>query len=195
MKTEAESLSFLREFIRRPTHIGAIAPSSRWLARRLVPSATLRSADTVVELGPGTGAFTRAIQDTIVPSTTFFALEINQQFATNLRRRFPDLTVHHDSAEKLPKYLAQHGKSEVDCILSGLPWASLSMEVQEGSMTAVAESLRPGGTFATFAYVHAVYLPKARRFRRRLESLFTTVETSPVVWLNLPPAFVYRCTK
>ena len=74
-------------------------------------------------------------------------------------------------------------------------YRGLHMEVQEGSMTAVAESLRPGGTFATFAYVHAVYLPKARRFRRRLESLFTTVEISPVVWLNLPPAFVYRCTK
>ncbi len=161
----------------------------------MVTSVTLQSADTVVELGPGTGAFTRAIQDTIVPSTTFFALEINQEFATNLRRRFPDLTVHHDSAEKLPQYLAQHGKSEVDCVLSGLPWATLPTEVQEGSMTAVVESLRPGGTFATFAYVHAVYLPEARRFRRRLERLFTTVEISPVVWLNLPPAFVYQCTK
>jgi phospholipid N-methyltransferase len=161
----------------------------------MVTGVTLQSADTVVELGPGTGAFTRAIQDTIVPSATFFALEINQEFATNLRRQFPDLTVHHDSAEKLPEYLAHHGKSEVDCILSGLPWASLPMKVTAGTMTAVAESLRPGGTFATFAYAHAVYLPKARSFRRRLEGLFAKVETSPVVWRNLPPAFVYQCTK
>lgn len=191
----SESLSFLREFVRRPSRIGAIAPSSRWLARRMVASGPLRLADTVVELGPGTGSFTRAIQDSIVPSTTFFALEINEEFATNLRLRFPDLTVHHDSADKLPQYLAHHGKSAADCVLSGLPWASLPVAVQEESMTAVVESLSPGGTFTTFAYLHALCLPEARRFRKRLESLFTSVELSPVVWLNLPPAFVYQCTK
>ena len=59
----------------------------------------------------------------------------------------------------------------------------------------IVESLRPGGTFATFAYLHALCLPNARRFRKRLESVFTKVELSPVVWMNLPPAFVYRCTK
>ena len=161
----------------------------------MVASGPLRLADTVVELGPGTGSFTRAIQDSIVPSTTFFALEINKEFATNLRLRFPGLTVHHDSADKLPQYLAHHGKSAADCVLSGLPWASLPIAVQEESMTAVVESLSPGGTFTTFAYLHALCLPGARRFRKRLESLFTSVELSPVVWLNLPPAFVYRCTK
>lgn len=190
-----ESLRFLREFIRRPTRVGAIAPSSRWLARTMVESGDLRKADTVVELGPGTGSFTRAILDRIAPSATFFVMEVNAEFATSLRRRFPDLTVHNDSAERLPEYLPAHGKSAVDCILSGLPWASLPMPVQEGVMSAVVESLRPGGTFATFAYLHALYLPNARRFRKRLEDLFTRVELSPVVWLNVPPAFVYRCTK
>lgn len=191
----SESLSFLRQFIRRPTRVGAIAPSSRWLARRMVESGDLPSADTVVELGPGTGSFTQAILDTIAPSTTFFALEINEKFATSLSQRFADLTVFNDSAEKLPQYLADQGKTAVDCVLCGLPWASLPMEVQEGVMAAVVEALRPGGTFATFAYLHALCLPNARRFRRRLESVFSKVELSPVVWLNLPPAFVYRCTK
>ena len=73
--------------------------------------------------------------------------------------------------------------------------ASLPMAVQEKVMAAVVESLRPGGTFATFAYLHALYLPNARRFRQRLESAFANVEVSPVVWMNLPPAFVYRCTR
>lgn len=190
-----ESLSFLREFMRRPTRVGAIAPSSRWLARTMAEIDHLPEADTVVELGPGTGSFTRAILDRLAPTTTFFALEINTEFAERLRRRFPDLTVHNDSAEKLPEYLERHGKSAVDCVLSGLPWASLPMTVQENVMSAVVDSLRPGGTFATFAYLHALYLPNARRFRERLEGLFTKVELSPVVWRNLPPAFVYKCTR
>lgn len=190
-----ESLRFLREFIRRPVHVGAIAPSSRWLARCMLESARLQDADTVVELGPGTGSFTRAILDLIAPTTTFFAIEVNPQFAASLRRRFPQLKVHNDTAEKLPEYLAKEGKDGVDCVLSGLPWASLPLSVQEGVMNAVVTSLRPGGTFATFAYIHARYLPNARRFRQRLESHFSNVEMSPIVWRNLPPAFVYHCTK
>ncbi len=190
-----ENVSFLREFLRGPTRVGAIAPSSRWLARTMVESGGIQEADTVVELGPGTGSFTRAILQAISPSATFFVLEINAEFARSLRQRFPELTVHNDSAEKLPEYLARHGKSAVDCVLSGLPWASLPMAVQEKVMAAVVESLRPGGTFATFAYLHALCLPNARRFRERLERAFTKVELSPVVWMNLPPAFVYRCTR
>ncbi len=190
-----ESLCFLRQFIRRPRRVGAIAPSSRWLARMMVESGNLKEAAAVAELGPGTGSFTRAILDRIGPSTTFFALELNPEFAARLRRRFPGVAVHTASAEKLPEYLTRHGESAVDCILSGLPWASLPMRVQEGVMTAVVEALRPGGTFATFAYLHARHLPNARRFRKRLESLFNKVELSPIVWRNLPPAFVYRCRR
>lgn len=191
----SESLSFLREFIRRPGRTGAIAPSSRWLAQQMVESGDLGAADTVVELGPGTGSFTSAILEAVGPSTTFFALEVNDEFAARLRQRFPDIAVHNDSAEKLPHYLGQHGKSAVDCVLSGLPWASLPMAVQDAVMSSVAESLRPGGTFATFAYLHALCLPNARKFRHRLGGLFTKVDRSPIVWRNLPPAFVWRCTK
>ena len=54
--------------------------------------------------------------------------------------------------------------------------------------------LRPGGRFATFAYVPAAQLPPGRRFRALLESCFARVETTRVVYWNFPPAFVYRCT-
>ncbi len=188
-----ESLGFFREFVRWPSRVGAIAPSSRWLARMMVESRNLKEAEAVVELGPGTGSFTEAILNSIGPATTFFALEVNAQFAARLRQRFPAITVYNDSAEHLLGYLARHDRTSVDCILSGLPWASLPLPTQENVMNAVVEALRPGGTFATFAYIHALYLPNARRFRRCLEGLFSRVELSSVVWRNLPPAFVYRC--
>jgi phospholipid N-methyltransferase len=56
-------------------------------------------------------------------------------------------------------------------------------------------SLRPGGRFATFAYVHGTPFPGGIRFRRMLRERFAKVSLSPVVWRNLPPAFVYRCEK
>jgi phospholipid N-methyltransferase len=90
-------------------------------------------------------------------------------------------------------YLALHRK-KADYIVSGLPWANISPETQDRIMEAVVASLADGGIFTTFAYLHARWLPKARQFRRALEDRFAHVETSPVIWRNLPPAFVYRCS-
>ena len=55
--------------------------------------------------------------------------------------------------------------------------------------------LRPGGQFATFAYLQGLLLPAARRFRANLGRSFSQVERSPTAWTNLPPAFVYRCRR
>jgi len=62
-------------------------------------------------------------------------------------------------------------------------------------MTSVTEALPPGGRFATFTYRHAVRLPAARRFRTLLDENFSEVRESKTVWRNVPPAFVYHCTK
>jgi len=190
-----DRVRFLRAFLRGPAKVGAIAPSSRSLARAMVKSCGLNFSDTVVELGPGTGAFTRAILEGIGEGTTFFALELDPIFSKALRKSFPSLIVYNDSAENIPEYLAQHGKTKADYIISGLPWASLPMELQNRIMESVITSLAPGGVFTTFGYVHARWLPNALRFRRRLGNHFSEVETSKVVWANFPPAFVYRCKR
>ncbi len=62
-------------------------------------------------------------------------------------------------------------------------------------MAATLGHLKPGGSFATFAYVQGAVLPAGRRFRQLLGEHFTRVHASPIVWRNAPPAFVYRCVK
>jgi phosphatidylethanolamine/phosphatidyl-N-methylethanolamine N-methyltransferase len=190
-----DNVRFLGGFLRGPGHVGAVAPSSRFLAREMVKGCALRSAKTVVELGPGTGSFTRAIADGISDETTFMALERDPVFADTIEERFPDVLVYNDSAERLPHYLALNGKVCADCILSGLPWASFPRTLQLRILEAVLASLGPGAPFVTFAYIHALWLPTARRFRRTLHDSFTTVEQSRVVWANFPPAIVYRCRR
>jgi phospholipid N-methyltransferase len=78
-------------------------------------------------------------------------------------------------------------------VLSGLPWASFPEELQLKLMDAVCEALAPKGVFATFAYLQGTLLPAGKRFGKTLESRFSEVRKSPVVWRNLPPAFVYKC--
>ncbi|MDA1273965.1 MAG: methyltransferase [Verrucomicrobia bacterium] len=191
----ADHIHFFQTFIRKPSSVGALSPSSPALAKAMIRGLALQSADTVVEMGPGTGSFTGPILKRIGRHTTFIALELDESHARRLSHRFPKLSVYNDSAENVKGYLAVHRKEKANCIISGLPWASLAPAVQTRIMDSIIEALVPDGVFTTFAYVHARWLPRARQYRRRLENLFCRVEISPVVWKNLPPAFVYRCSR
>ncbi len=190
-----DHLRFLSEFVRQPVRIGAVAPSSSWLAQCVVAEMGLEDARTVVELGPGTGPFTRIISERAHPEALVLALELNPRLAAELVRRFARVQIVNDSAERLPEHLTSRGCDHADCILSGLPFAGFSEDLQRRLLDAVVTALAPGGRFATFAYVHAAWLPPGRRFRRLLESRFSRVQRTSTVWRNLPPAFVYRCEK
>jgi phospholipid N-methyltransferase len=83
----------------------------------------------------------------------------------------------------------------VDCVVCGLPWAAFPESLQLELLTEMMRVLKPGGRFATFAYVHGLALPQGRRFARLLPQFFSKVTRSNVVWWNIPPAFVYRCVR
>jgi phosphatidylethanolamine/phosphatidyl-N-methylethanolamine N-methyltransferase len=190
-----EYAKFFKVFLRAPALTSAIVPSSPWLAERMIENVGLDQARVVVEIGPGTGAFTRAIQKELLPSAFFLAVEIDPQFATHLKRRFPRAHVVNDSAERLDQHLRNLGHASADCVLSGLPWAGFSGADQRRVLSAVFRALRPGGLMTTYAYNHTAWLPGGRRFRSLLESTFSDVTTTRTEWRNLPPAFVYRCRK
>lgn len=185
---------FLAEFLRKPFHTASITPSSRYLASAMVERMGLGEATTVVELGPGTGVFTRFIVRELKPEARLICLEINPELARRVAERFPRAWVVNDSAENLARHLG-HPDPGVDCVISGLPWVILSAEDQKRLLEPAVRALRPGGGFATFAYSHAAWLPAGRRFRAMLESSFSRVDISAPVWRNLPPAFVYHCRK
>ena len=189
-----QNVRFIDASLRSPVVTGAIVPSSPALARAMIRGFDLANADAVVELGPGTGAFTEDILQRVGTRTTFFALELNTIYARTLRRRFPDLKVYADSAEHIGPYLARHGKSKADYVISGLPWASIPDESQDRILSGILGSLRPGGVFTTFGYLPFRLTSNAIRFNRKIKRNFSKVEVSEVVWRNLPPALVYRCT-
>ncbi len=155
----------------------------------------LDRARLVVELGPGTGVFTREILRAAGEQTRIVALELDARAVARLRRNFPRVEVHHDSAEAIRRYVAQGGSARADCVISGLPWASMPAALQDRIMRNVVAALGPGGLFTTFAYLHARGTPAGRRYRRLLETLFGEVHVSRIVWGNVPPAVVYRCVK
>ena len=186
---------FLREFVRNPKRIGAVAPSSAGLSREIVSDVGLSFASVVVEYGPGTGAFTSEILARIGPEARLVAIESNRQFAAAFRRRFPEVLLVEDSVENAPDILRSCGLGEADCVISGLPWAAFDPQLQDRLLAATLSVLPKGGRFATFAYLQGLLLRSGKRFRAKLNDCFAEVRQSPIVWRNLPPAFVYRCTR
>lgn len=184
------SWRFVESFIRGPLSVGAFWPSSTELARAVVDGAAFAPGDTVVELGPGTGAFTGMLLERLHGRGRLLAMEISDTNVTELRRRFPQCELVHDSAEHLVKYLQER---RARCIVSGLAWGNMLPALQDRIFNALVQSLTPDGQLVAFAYVHAKWFPTSRRFRRRLLENFARVETTPIIWRNLPPAYVYRC--
>ncbi len=191
----SDNFRFLGEFLRSPTTIGAIAPSSRWLAHEICRQAGVANADVAVEFGPGTGAFTKVILENIKPDSHSVFLEHSDFLCQGLRQRFPSAHIINDSVENINGILAEHKIGPVDSIVSGLPWASFSDELQDSLLDATVKALSKDGKFSTFAYLQGLMLPAGWRFRKKISRIFSKVTTSPVIWRNLPPAIVYTCTK
>ncbi|RME95661.1 MAG: methyltransferase domain-containing protein [Verrucomicrobia bacterium] len=190
-----EAWRFLRAFLRSPGTVGAVWPSSSHLAGRMLEGHPLETARTVVELGPGTGAFTRHVVPRLGRETLFLAIELDAEVARRLEAAFPRVRVVNDSATRLEAILQSHGASRADSIISGIPWAAMPAALQREILTQVARVLAPEGRFSTFAYVQSPYTRKGAACARLLRELFGEVRRSPVVWRNLPPAFVYHCTR
>src|SRR5919197_518576 len=182
---------FLQEFVRDPVRTGGLVPSSRYLARHAVEPISTIGEPVVVELGPVTGTMSHAIEQRLSGRGHHIAVELNPRFAELIAERFPAVDVANEDAADLPRLLAERGYDHADIIVSGLPWASFPAEQQNTLLQAVTASLAPGGVFTTFAYVHALGLPPARRFRARLEASFGLVTVGRTIWRNLTHALVY----
>jgi phosphatidylethanolamine/phosphatidyl-N-methylethanolamine N-methyltransferase len=188
-------VGFFKEFISKPVTTGAIAPSSSFLAQMMVNGLDLGNAEAVLEYGPGTGAFTEYILREMKPGSKFAAIELNPKFAEIFKAQYPGVRLAEDSVANARAICDDAGISSADCIVSGLPWGVFSEPTQVQFLDQMMRVLKPGGRFVTFAYVHTLALPQAKRFACLLPNYFTSVVKSPVVWMNIPPAFVYRCRR
>lgn len=185
---------FLWEAVANYRDTGALMPSSPHLARQIAAHSLLSGAETVLEVGPGTGVFTEELLRSMSPGARLLVVEKNARFARLLRDRFPELEVIEGCATLLPLHLRERGVESVDRVVSGLPWAAMPPRLQARLLRAIRGALAPGGVFTTFAYYGPHWLPSGQAFRRRLQRFFSDVLRTSVEMRNLPPAFVYQAT-
>lgn len=187
-------MNFLKQFISEPINTGAIAPSSKNLSQLIIKMAQLKPENVIVELGPGTGSFTKEILKEIKDTKKYFSIELNKNFVNYLKSKFFGIDIIHGSAEHIFRYLKERGHDNCDRVVSGLPWTSFNSEIQEKIISNVAESLSDNGLFLTFVYSPINLLPRGRLFKKKLYKHFKYVKRTKIV-LNFPLAFVYICKK
>lgn len=178
---------FIREYVKNLRSVGAVAPSSRFLARKMVESIDFKTAKLIIEYGPGTGVFTAEIAKRMSVSTHLIVIETNPQFYKKLVERFRDhanIEIINTSAADTHDIVASRNISPPDYIVSGLPFAALPSQLSHDILRATALLLKDGGEFITFQYT----LLKQNLLKEYFEEILVTRELR-----NIPPAYVLRC--
>ena len=80
--------AFLRAWLAAPLRVASVAPSGPALSR-LITSEVLPGSGHIVELGAGTGVFTRALLDRGIDESDLTLVEFDMDLAMLLRRKFP----------------------------------------------------------------------------------------------------------
>ncbi len=177
-----EGWQFARAWLANPLRTGAVTPSGPALARAITRELNAGTGP-VVELGPGTGVFTRAMLMRGVAAADITAIEAAPRFAANLRRELPAIRVVEGDAGA--PWSAAPGS--VGAVVSGLPLLSMPDTVVTAILRESFTALKPGGAFYQFTYG-----PKVPIDGGLLEAQGLVSQKVTMVWRNVPPATVYR---
>jgi Phospholipid N-methyltransferase len=185
---------FWNGYLTDPLTVASVAPDSKWCIEALLRHAHISTADFILEYGPASGTVTREIIRRKNPSAILVCVEKNKLFVEWLMRTIKEDNCHIEFQNIFDSEstLRQRGVGEknVDCIISTLPCTNIPFDrlLEER----VLPYLNPEGIFVQ--YMHVLSFLRGMFPRTFLESRFESV-TSEVVWLNIPPAIVYTCTK
>ncbi len=181
-----DEVRFLRSWIEKPLHMGAVMPSGKLLARTMAGYVDTHSDAPVIELGPGTGAITNALIERGVDQKRLILIEYNPSFCALLRDRYPHARIVQGDAYTLRASLWDVMTGPAAAVVSGLPLVTKPMRTRLKLIRDAFAALAPGAPFIQFTYSVTPPIPKS------LSGVHT--EASDRIWMNLPPArvWVYR---
>lgn len=181
-------INFLKESLKNIKTLGTVAPSSRFLSKRMLREINFSKANVMVELGPGNGAITKYILQNLSPNTTLVCFEINENFYNQLQKiKHPQLIVLKASAEKIIEELKKLNIEKVDCIISSLPLTIIPDKITSEILEKSFRILVNNGSFIQYQY--------SLTYFKKLKEVFKESISLGFELLNIPPAFIYHCKK
>jgi len=184
-----ENIEFLQAFLKNPTKVGSIAPSSPELALKMLEGIEPSSESVIIELGVGTGAITKFIQGIVSDDRSYLGIELDSNLVRMLRKNFPEMNIVCGNATETESIHQRSGLGKVSYIVCCLPFVSLPAEVRNGVLDEVDKFMQQGCEFRTLQYAHGYYLPSAVKFRKLMRDRYGRERRSSLVVKNVPPGY------
>ena len=203
-------LVFFRELPKHFLEIGQVVPSSGSLARTMLrPIRRAERPLKILEVGPGTGPFTKRILRMMGPQDELTICEINPRLLTMLKRRLApnlDYRAHRGRVEYYlgPVQDLRHANysGKFDVIISSLPFSNFTPEMVSDILSLYRELLAENGTLTFYEYLGvrklgATLVPKERARLKAVDSVMKEWRKAmkrsgsiraEVTLLNIPPA-------
>lgn len=183
-----DALSFLMAWTLAPLRMGSVTPSSPSLAA-LITREIGPETGPVLELGPGTGPFTRALLERGVRESDLTLIESDPDFASLLSRRFPAARIFEMDAVALRHVPVLRGPI-AGAAVSGLPFRLIPPRKSSAILEGVFANLRPGAALYQFTFGRRC--PFDETVLQRLDLEAVRIGST---FRNLPPATVYRVSR
>ncbi len=173
--------SFYKALFKSPRSVGAVFPSSLFLARAIASYVPKDHTGLIVELGAGTGVVTKELLKRGIDPKRLILIEHSRHLTNQLKERFPNVKSIHGSATHLVNLLGEQ-RHDVETIVSSLPLLTLPKTVTEKIVTQIDQIIKPHGI-----YIQYTYGLQKSIFEKKDRYIKTATHR---VWLNLPPARV-----
>jgi phospholipid N-methyltransferase len=182
------NLLFARAFFRHPRMLGSIIPSSRFLVRELLQHVDWARARVIVEYGPGIGNVTQEILRRMRADAKLIIIETNHDFVRYLRAYFTDerLAIVAGSAADVAAILQRQGHAKASCIISGIPFSTISQELKEHILLESRAVLEPGGAFVLYQFSSRL-LTDLQRIFKNVKRGFELKNVLPAHWFFCTP--------
>ncbi|MDX1671996.1 MAG: rRNA adenine N-6-methyltransferase family protein [Balneolaceae bacterium] len=182
-------MEHLIQFIKHFKKIGAIAPSSKFLAKDLAKQLQADVSGThcpplnILEIGPGTGSLTKEIVRYMRGEDHLDIVELHQHFYQHVKNEFsqPNIQVHHTDI------LQFESNRNYNYIFSSLPYENMPSRISRNIWQKKLELCSENAFICYFKYVNF------RRFKSDFEEQIVRryQRDKKIVLLNIPPAKLF----
>ncbi len=178
-------MKFIRGMIDGPKQVGAILPTSSITARRMASVIDPTSGLPVLELGPGTGAITKAILEKVEPQK-LVSVEYSEDFYSHLVETYPEVNFIRGDAFDLDNTLGSLASQTFDCVISAIPLLSFPVAERIKVLEDLLDRIPAGRPVVQISYGPKSPIPaKPERY---------VTKHLDLVLRNIPPAqlWTYR---
>ena len=177
---------FFKQGLKKFKTHGALFPSSKFLGERILKHIDMNEGICIVELGAGTGVFTKQILEKLPKSGKLIIFEIDPHLIEFLRSIIndPRAIIIKGDARDIKAYLPEV-PDHIDYVVSGLPLGNFNKKDRHAIFQSIRNVLGIKGIFLQFQYLMASYLHLRK---------FFNIKIVGYEYRNLPPAFIYKCT-